>query len=452
MAAVQATPTPDHADEPTTSNKFIESMEDELRRVQEHLDRRNRHRSSISSLTRNGPMGEVSPLESRRELAPAGGGSPLHSRGSATMRPGWYSSSSASPRTSHDADSHSPNSSLGRPSFDDENSPLMLEHKYATFPLRAVRVGSAPPAGRAMPIVVDSDEEDDEDEEEEDGEEEQEVEEMRWKTPVIVVQDELGRSGEHQRVVERSAVKEHKLAEVEQQCLHQQQLIEKLEKKLKEKEQEMKDIRVQYARELRSKEEKMKKLTKDNNRIEKEKWELLKRAREAAERSVNLRTKLDLHESTLRTSQGELERASDELAAVKSANTSLRLLVNELRAPKDKMHAAVQTDAIASPATSARGRVWSQVSSTGYSTGLSSLQAIPAERLCSTPDELVSLDSESRGGTPVALSQPTGQGFADQQRMTRPNLLSRFKKSGGHNSNRHSTSTIGKPDQAFCVI
>ena len=214
--------------------------------------------------------------------------------------------------------------------------------------------------------------------------------------------------------------------------------IDKLEKKLKEKEQEV--IRVQYARELRSKEEK--RLTKDTNRLEKEKWELLKRAREAAERSVNLRTKLDLHDSTLRTAQNELDRTSDELSSVKSANTSLRLLVNELRTPKDTRDTAVQTVNPPSPASPGRGRVLSQAST-------ASMPTASQLRPCSTPDELlVSIESDSRGGTPVALSQPTGY-EQQQQKLNRPNMLARFRRTsgsagGGGGSNRNSSSTIGK--------
>ena len=280
------------------------------------------------------------------------------------------------------------------------------------------------------------------------------AEETKWQTPVRVEERSESKTAaeQRQRDVDRSAelvklkeaaASERKLAESERRhSYQQQQSIDKLEKKLKEKEQEVKDIRVQYARELRSKEEKIKRLTKDTNRLEKEKWELLKRAREAAERSVNLRTKLDLHDSTLRTAQNELDRTSDELSSVKSANTSLRLLVNELRTPKDTRDTAVQTVNPPSPASPGRGRVLSQAST-------ASMPTASQLRPCSTPDELlVSIESDSRGGTPVALSQPTGY-EQQQQKLNRPNMLARFRRTsgsagGGGGSNRNSSSTIGK--------
>ena len=443
MAAVQATPTPDEPG--ATSTKFIESMEDELRRVQEHLDRRVRHRSSLNSLTRNESLGEISPAEPRRELT-AEGGSPQH-RGSTTGRT-WYTSSSGT-SVRGTATLGSPSSSPARSS---SNSLLPQDQKYSTFPLRTGRVGSAPPAGPVMPMV-DSDEEDDDDEDDEEDDDEEEVvvvaEESKWQTPVRV-EESTTAAERQQRNIDRSAEllrlkeardSERKLAESERHIYQQQQTIDRLEKKLKEKEQEVKDIRVQYARELRSKEEKIKKFTKDTSRLEKEKWELLKRAREAAERSVNLRTKLDLHDSTLRTAQNELDRTSDELSSVKSANTSLRLLVNELRTPKDTRDTAVQADTPPSPASPGRGRVLSQTSTASMATA-SQL------RPCSTPDELmVSIDTDSRGGTPVALSQPASYEQHQQHKLNRPNMLGRFRKTSGSvggGSNRNSSSTIGK--------
>ena len=121
-------------------------------------------------------------------------------------------------------------------------------------------------------------------------------------------------------------------------------LVKDLQSQLKEKEEEIRELQRKHGRELKEKVEQIKKLNKDTNRIEREKWELLKRARDAAERSLHLRTQLDMKEGSFRAAQIELERTRDELVSVKSANTSLRALLNDLRAPKSSIDVGIQVD------------------------------------------------------------------------------------------------------------
>ena len=109
-------------------------------------------------------------------------------------------------------------------------------------------------------------------------------------------------------------------------------------------EQELQALRKKHREELKEKDEQIKKLMKANNRLEREKWELLKRARDAAERSLNLRTQVEVRDSSLRTAQLELERKSDELTSVKSANSSLRALLTELRAPLSSKDVGIQVN------------------------------------------------------------------------------------------------------------
>ena len=109
-------------------------------------------------------------------------------------------------------------------------------------------------------------------------------------------------------------------------------LIKELQIKLREKEGDIARLQRVHERERKEHDEKTKKLTREAKKVEREKWELLKRARDAAERSLHLRTQLDMKEGSLRSVQGELDRTRDELVSVKSANTSLRALLSDLRA------------------------------------------------------------------------------------------------------------------------
>lgn len=118
--------------------------------------------------------------------------------------------------------------------------------------------------------------------------------------------------------------------------------IRELQKQLKEKEEELVRTKQKYSKELHQRDEQIKKLSKEGHKLEREKWELLKRARDGAERSLHLRTQLDMKEGTFRSIQGELDRTRDELMSVKSANTSLRALLNDLRAPKASVDVGIQ--------------------------------------------------------------------------------------------------------------
>ena len=121
-------------------------------------------------------------------------------------------------------------------------------------------------------------------------------------------------------------------------------MVQDLQLQLREKEMELRQQRRRFEHEAREREEQVKKLSKDSQKLEREKWELLKRARDGAERSLNLQTQLDLKESQLRSAQTELERTRDELISVKSANTSLRALLSELRTPKPSKDMSVQVN------------------------------------------------------------------------------------------------------------
>ena len=121
-------------------------------------------------------------------------------------------------------------------------------------------------------------------------------------------------------------------------------LVKELQIKLREKEEDLARLERQKQRELKEKDEVVKKLTREAKKMEREKWELLKRARDAAERSLYLRTQLDTKEGSLHSVQGELDRTRDELMSVKSANTSLRALLSDLRVAHPSVDVGVQVD------------------------------------------------------------------------------------------------------------
>ena len=121
-----------------------------------------------------------------------------------------------------------------------------------------------------------------------------------------------------------------------------QLMVRDLQLQLREREEEAGRQRRAAERDATEKEQQIGRLTRETQKLEREKWELLKRARDGAERSLSLRTQLDLKESLLRSLQADLGRTRDELISVKSANTSLRALLGELRAPKPSKDVGVQ--------------------------------------------------------------------------------------------------------------
>ena len=166
-------------------------------------------------------------------------------------------------------------------------------------------------------------------------------------------------------------------------------MLKDLEAKLVEKDQEISKVKERYEKIVHEKNEQIKKQAKDTKKIEREKWELLKRARDAAERALHLRTQLDMKEGSIRGTQSELDRTKDELFSVKSANTSLRALLGELRAPpKTGVDAAVQVDI--GGATLKRNKSMELAFTKG---GLSQEQQENGESICSISCFLVVLGS-----------------------------------------------------------
>lgn len=232
----------------------------------------------------------------------------------------------------------------------------------------------------------------------------------------------------------------HKEAELEE-------LVGRLKAQLRHKHREKLEADEIYRKELRVHEERIKKLNKDNARLEREKWELLRRAREAAERSVNLRTKLDLHDSALRSTQQELQCANDELSAVRSANNSLRLLVTDLRTPTPKSDIGIQVELVpisppSIPLEPRRDSITPHSFAESESGG--ALRRLSVDLVTSDDWEGTSLDSsqaDSRDGTPTATPQMDRRG---REKRSMQKFLSKFRRSSSSGHPQNSTASLGE--------
>lgn len=245
-------------------------------------------------------------------------------------------------------------------------------------------------------------------------------------------------------------------------------LIKELHIKLREKEGDVARLKRVHERELKEKDDKIKKLTKEAKKVEREKWELLKRARDAAERSLHLRTQLDMKEGNLRSVQGELERTRDELVSVKSANTSLRALLSDLRASSTNPTAGGNTAEIGIQAelnntgSLRRNRSIELAFSQGglsqeqdqISVGGGNFERNPNNRMSSSSLGLhwpersswgerdgISIDSTSLHDEGY---QPLGSRESRKSRKSRGAFLSKMKRSSGKRGSRSSMTSAGE--------
>ena len=221
-------------------------------------------------------------------------------------------------------------------------------------------------------------------------------------------------------------------------------IINDLKEQLREKEKAMTLLQERMHVEVKVREERIKKVLKQHTRLEKEKWDLLKKAREAAERSVNLRTKLELNETQLRSSIVELDRVNDELSSVKAANKSLRLMVSDLRNKAPIVEATTQTEV--SSYTCSFPRVIplndSQTQTSYSSDGARASIGVEFEDW----EDMLSVSSsqcDSRDVTPVN----TPKLERGKTRRSMKKLLNRFRRTGSAGK-QHSTSSLSKDSTA----
>ncbi|XP_072035835.1 kazrin-like isoform X2 [Amphiura filiformis] len=98
---------------------------------------------------------------------------------------------------------------------------------------------------------------------------------------------------------------------------------------LESKEEEMRDFLRNYEQRMSESDENLKKIIAEKEEVEKDRWEILKRAREAAERSVALRETLDKKEKEVESLEQELDRVKEQLALErrKMSNSTPRITV-----------------------------------------------------------------------------------------------------------------------------
>ncbi|XP_071805431.1 kazrin-like [Asterias amurensis] len=82
---------------------------------------------------------------------------------------------------------------------------------------------------------------------------------------------------------------------------------------LEAKEEEMRDFIRNYEQRVSESDESLRKVIAEKEDVEKDRWEILKRAREAAERSVSLREQLDQREKENEWLEAELEKLKQQL-------------------------------------------------------------------------------------------------------------------------------------------
>ena len=230
-----------------------------------------------------------------------------------------------------------------------------------------------------------------------------------------------------------------------------EKLVEETRGRLGEVVGQLGQVRQQHERALREKEEQLRKVGKENGRLEREKWELLRRARDAAERSLHLRTQLDMKESSLRAAHAELERARDELISVKSANTSLRALLSDLRAPRSSVDVGVQVE-LGVPlrrnpsieialdqglAAEEDGEGGGFDRASQARTSSSTLGEVWPEHFERAPS-VSSISELSRDATPTLLSGPSGERRSKRKKIP---IFGRMRRSSGK---RGSVNSIGE--------
>ena len=214
-----------------------------------------------------------------------------------------------------------------------------------------------------------------------------------------------------------------------------QQLLQTMREQLRKKNEEVAVQQERMHMELKLREERIKKLSRQNARLEREKWDLLKKAREATERSMNLKTKMDLQDVQLRSSTTELDRMNNELSSVKSANNSLRLMIRDLKTKIHTTNRASQTE-ISLSATKTDAETQTE---NGYGGHYSEFRVSQdwTDRLSVTSSQF-----DSRDVTPVPHLERHGRERRSMKRLL--NKFRRTRSTGKH----HSVTTIAKTSTA----
>ncbi|KAI8795496.1 kazrin isoform X2 [Biomphalaria glabrata] len=91
---------------------------------------------------------------------------------------------------------------------------------------------------------------------------------------------------------------------------------------LEEKETELRDFIHNYEQRVKESDDIIKQLAKEKENVENEKWEIITKAKDAAERSMILKTQLDAKEQALKEAEAQLKELRDQLASQDNNVTS----------------------------------------------------------------------------------------------------------------------------------
>lgn len=236
--------------------------------------------------------------------------------------------------------------------------------------------------------------------------------------------------------------------EKEESDRHLSRVIEQLQIQLREKEKDIDSLQTQHLMELKVREERIKKLSRQNARLEREKWDLLKRAREAAERSVSLRTKMDLQDGSLRSMQVEMDRTRDEMSSVKAANNSLRGLVRDLKTKIQTFDVGIQVDTLtAQPQVVAMGTALDHAhreepgeSDSGNASGGGGTELNISEEWA----ENMSITSSHYDGREATPTNSFLERQGRERRSMKSLLKFKFRRSSSTGKQRHSSTSLSR--------
>ncbi|XP_076451782.1 kazrin-like isoform X2 [Babylonia areolata] len=128
------------------------------------------------------------------------------------------------------------------------------------------------------------------------------------KLELIQSRQELNRAKEALQAMkgDRKRLKTEKV-----ELLHQ---MKQLYVTLEDKESELRDFIRNYEQRVQESDESIKQLAVEKEECEREKWEIIKKARESAERTVVLRTQLDARDTTIKELQEEVAKLKEQLS------------------------------------------------------------------------------------------------------------------------------------------
>lgn len=123
---------------------------------------------------------------------------------------------------------------------------------------------------------------------------------------------------------------------------------------LEEKETELREFIRKYEQRMAENDESIKKLASEKEDVEREKWEIIKRAREAAERSVMLQSKLDSKEKLVQKMQSDLSELRNQFASICRTRASVTSDVFEKSTCMDESQSADELPSYETPPVSAK--------------------------------------------------------------------------------------------------